>query len=106
LKISCRKFNLHLCYSKPVLLVIELNNNLFQQETSMAHQKLACSLATTFLLCTSSVHAQSSTTLFGLVDLGLESANAGAGNVTRVQSGQWFGSRLGVRGSEDLGGGL
>jgi predicted porin len=49
--------------------------------------------------------AQSSVTLYGLMDLGVEYANAGQGRVLRQQSGQWFGSRLGFRAVEDLGGG-
>jgi general bacterial porin, GBP family len=86
-------------------------DNLHTRRLSMANQGIGRKTAFVFassLLCaySSGAVAQSSTTLFGLVDLGVESTSAGAGSVTRVQSGQWFGSRLGVRGSEDLGGGL
>jgi general bacterial porin, GBP family len=93
--------------------VIQNNNQhkLFNQETSMRQRTIGYKTAFLFaaaVLSTFSINvaAQSSTTLFGLVDLGVESANAGTGSIVRVQSGQWFGSRLGVRGSEDLGGGL
>jgi general bacterial porin, GBP family len=50
-------------------------------------------------------HAQSSVTLYGLLDLGLEVANPGSGRVYRVQSGQWYGSRIGFKATEDLGSG-
>lgn len=50
--------------------------------------------------------AQSSVTLYGVVDTFVEVASAGNGNVTRVSSGGAMGSRFGFRGTEDLGGGL
>lgn len=53
--------------------------------------------------------AQSSVTIYGIADTGVEYVNkqptAGA-HVTRVVSGAESGSRLGFRGTEDLGGGL
>lgn len=50
--------------------------------------------------------AQSSVTVYGIVDLFLESASAGNGRVTRIESGgRDGGSRLGFKGQEDLGGG-
>lgn len=57
----------------------------------------------------SSAYAQSSVTLYGVADVGIEFANhqKGAGNsVVRMQSGNLSGSRWGIRGAEDLGGGL
>lgn len=54
-----------------------------------------------------SVHAQSSNvTLYGIVDTGVELSNAGDGTKTRLISGGLYGSRWGLRGSEDLGNGL
>jgi predicted porin len=50
--------------------------------------------------------AQSTVTLYGVVDSYVELASAGNGNVTRVSSGGTAGSRFGFRGSEDLGNGL
>lgn len=50
-------------------------------------------------------NAQSSVTLYGIVDAFVQYAD-GADSQTRIQSGGLNGSRLGVRGSEDLGGGL
>ena len=51
-------------------------------------------------------YAQSSVTLYGIVDNGLEYQNAGAGAVVRGVSGGLFASRYGLKGSEDIGGGL
>ncbi|HVK95757.1 MAG TPA: porin [Noviherbaspirillum sp.] len=52
-------------------------------------------------------HAQSSVTVYGLVDMGLVAESGGAaGSVTKLTSGVTSGSRLGFRGQEDLGGGL
>jgi GBP family porin len=54
-----------------------------------------------------STWAQSSVTLYGIVDTAVERASNGSGvSVTRLVSGQGSASRLGFRGTEDLGGGL
>lgn len=53
--------------------------------------------------------AQTSVTLYGVADVGVEYANhlgAGDNSTVRMQSGNLSGSRWGLRGSEDLGGGL
>lgn len=50
-------------------------------------------------------HAQSSVTVYGLLDLGLAVENRGAGNVKQA-SNLAYPSRLGFRGTEDLGDGL
>src|SRR5262245_39183159 len=49
--------------------------------------------------------AQSSVTLYGVVDAFYQYATGG-NSINRLQSGGINGSRLGVRGAEDLGGGL
>jgi predicted porin len=49
--------------------------------------------------------AQSSVTLYGTLDTSIEVTNPGAGYVARMDSGAYRGSRWGVRGVEDLGGG-
>ncbi|MGF6484289.1 porin [Paraburkholderia sp. JPY419] len=56
----------------------------------------------------SAAHAQSSVTLYGIVDVGIEHINntTAGGGVTRMTSGNLSGSRWGMRGSEDLGGGM
>lgn len=56
-------------------------------------------------LCSGLAQAQSSVTLYGVVDLAVERVK-GATSVARVSSGQQQGSRWGLRGSEDLGGGM
>jgi predicted porin len=51
--------------------------------------------------------AQSSVALYGLVDLGLSRIDdVGGRGVTQMRSGNAFSSRWGMRGTEDLGGGL
>ena len=50
--------------------------------------------------------AQSAVTLYGVIDNGIEYQNPGSGAVTRAESGGLFASRYGLKGSEDIGGGL
>lgn len=55
----------------------------------------------------SAAHAQSSVTLYGLIDAGIMYTNNASGHALwQATSGNINGSRFGVRGSEDLGGGL
>ncbi|HEY8605654.1 MAG TPA: porin [Noviherbaspirillum sp.] len=53
-------------------------------------------------------HAQSNVTIYGIVDIGIAREDNGnaAGSVWRLDSGIQSGSRIGFRGTEDLGGGL
>lgn len=53
-----------------------------------------------------SAQAQSDVALYGLIDLGLGHYRAGGSSQTTVDSGQDAPSRFGLRGREDLGGGL
>jgi len=52
--------------------------------------------------------AQSSVTIYGVVDASISNNNGGVagGSVTKLDSGSQSGSRLGFKGTEDLGGGL
>ncbi len=50
--------------------------------------------------------AQSNVTVYGVVDTFLAHGKTGSAKLTGVQSSGWTGSRLGFRGSEDLGNGL
>lgn len=50
-------------------------------------------------------HAQSSVTLFGVIDAVIDISKQGNGLLVREQSGGTMGSRWGLQGSEDLGGG-
>ena len=52
------------------------------------------------------VQAQSSVTLYGVADANISSAKGGTNRLTSIESGGLNGSRFGLRGSEDLGGGL
>lgn len=62
-------------------------------------------LAVAALAATSGVFAQSSVTLYGVVDASLEAVK-GEDTVTRVQSGNLVSSRVGIKGQEALGDGL
>ncbi|MBP0619332.1 porin [Cupriavidus consociatus] len=65
-----------------------------------------------WLACTGAAHAQSSVTLYGVADIGIEfvnnrpTAQGGSASQFRMQPGNQSGSRFGLRGIEDLGGGL
>ena len=50
--------------------------------------------------------AQTNVTMYGVVDAGLVRADNGQQKVTKLDSGIYSGSRLGFKGTEDLGGGL
>lgn len=54
----------------------------------------------------SGAQAQSSVTVYGLLDLSVAVEKNGAGTLRSVESGVYQGSRLGFRGKEDLGSGL
>ncbi|MGI4983502.1 MAG: porin [Janthinobacterium lividum] len=71
---------------------------------------LVASLAT---LAAGSAHAQSSVTLYGVIDAGVAYVHNAQGTggrndstLVRFSSGNTFGSRWGLKGTEDLGGGL
>jgi len=69
-------------------------------------RKLAAVLLTSGCVA-QTVHAQSSVTLYGIVDAGLTyNSNSGGHSLTALTSGNGMGNRFGVRGREDLGGGL
>jgi predicted porin len=50
--------------------------------------------------------AQTNVTIYGVVDIGIAREDNGVAKTTRLDSGMQSGSRLGFKGSEDLGGGL
>ena len=62
-------------------------------------------LAIAALAATSGAFAQSSLTIYGVLDASLERINADKG-ITRVSSDNLSSSRLGFKGTEDIGGGL
>ena len=71
----------------------------------------AAGATTVLALATTVAHAQSSVTLYGIVDAGIAYTNnvdkgAASGSLFQATSGNINGSRFGLRGNEDLGGGL
>jgi len=75
-------------------------------------KKFPAAVAVTAALAASAAHAQSSVTLYGLIDAGLMYTNnvktsaTAHGALFQATSGNINGSRFGLRGAEDLGGGL
>ncbi|MCP3725109.1 porin [Paraburkholderia sp. CNPSo 3272] len=74
-------------------------------------KKIRLTLAASGLVAAATVHAQSSVTLYGLIDAGLMYTNnvkkgTAQGALWQATSGNINGSRWGLRGAEDLGGGL
>lgn len=63
---------------------------------------VACLIASS---ATGTVFAQSSVTLYGVIDTAIDISNNGYGTLTRMGPGGSVGSRLGLTGKEDLGGG-
>ncbi|RQT95298.1 porin [Burkholderia cenocepacia] len=69
--------------------------------------KLRIAAAAAVAVLSAPVFAQSSVTLYGLIDEGIDyTNNVGGKHVYELQSGFVQGSRWGLRGTEDLGGGL
>ncbi|PKO55512.1 MAG: porin, partial [Betaproteobacteria bacterium HGW-Betaproteobacteria-21] len=72
-------------------------------------QKKLIALAVAGLM-SAPVFAQSNVTIYGIVDMGYKNlgnnVNSAVGNRSAIDSGQYSGSRLGFRGTEDLGNGL
>ncbi len=71
--------------------------------------KVACAVAGSVLLA-ANAHAQSSVTLYGVIDEGIDYVgNSGGKSLWRMRDGTYdgvYGSRWGLKGNEDLGGGL
>lgn len=63
-------------------------------------------LATLASLAAGSAHAQSSVTLYGLVDAALAHGSGSVSDKTQLKGSGYNSSHFGMRGSEDLGGGL
>lgn len=71
-------------------------------------QPILKAAATTALgLFASMAHAQSSVTLYGIVDAGIAyNSNQGGHSIVYAATGNQFGDRWGLKGNEDLGGGM
>ncbi|MDB5761056.1 MAG: porin [Herminiimonas sp.] len=61
---------------------------------------------TVFSAFAGAASAQTNVTVYGLVDIGITRENNGVNSITRMDSGNFYGSRIGFKGTEDLGGGL
>ncbi len=89
-----------LLYGYPLTIYLKQNYKGIPMKTTT----LALAL---FGACAGPACAQSSVTVYGIVDVALvRETGAAAGSSTKVTSGVGTGSRLGFRGTEDLGGGL
>ncbi|PUA19516.1 porin [Glaciimonas sp. PCH181] len=73
-----------------------MNKKLFQSLAIAAPISLIAGIAA----------AQSNITIYGIIDASISRESNGAGAVTKMEPGVFNGSRLGFKGSEDLGGGL
>jgi len=70
-------------------------------------KKIRIALAVSVALAATAAHAQTSVTLYGLIDAGITyTNNVGGSSRVALASGNISGSRFGLRGTEDLGGGL
>lgn len=71
------------------------------------HTRSKTTLALALLALAGAASAQTSLTLFGVVDVGVRHASTdGVGHINSVMSGSYSSARYGFRGQEDLGGGL
>src|SRR5450830_1821378 len=75
------------------------------KETTMKKIALCLGLATTYTAIPVA-HAQSSVDVYGLMDAALVQESGGIGKISKLTSGVSAGSRLGLRGTEDIGNGL
>lgn len=77
------------------------------EETQPMKNPIAFAIVSLTGFALSPAHAQSSVTLYGIVDTGFARIDDAQGNgSTQLRSGNAYTSRLGFRGAEDLGGGL
>jgi predicted porin len=89
-------------FSHPICT--DLNHTFLLKDKPMKKSLLALAVLSAF---TGIAYAQTSITVYGIVDAGIVSERGGpAGTVTKLTSGVQSGSRLGFRGTEDLGRGL
>lgn len=80
-------------------------NGFKQTNVGMSANRLALAVLAA-LAAGAPARAQSNVTVFGILDTYVDASHAGDRGAVRVQSGAISGSRLGFRGSEDLGDGL
>jgi predicted porin len=67
---------------------------------------MKCATSFVLVLCAGAAHAQSTLTLYGIAETGINYvSNANGGRQFNMVSGEWYGSRFGLKGTEDLGAG-
>jgi predicted porin len=93
---------------RPSTWATKISQSVDKESVDMKMKLFAAAVAA---LAAGGAYAQSSVTLYGVVDAGVEYQNhqpgvAGSHDVVRLNSGNMSGSRWGLRGVEDLGGGL
>lgn len=83
------------------------NPNISKQRDNMRSIHHPTLIAVALACLAGSAMAQSNVTIYGLVDVGLvHDGGQPGGSITKLSSGVFNGSRWGLRGREDLGGGL
>ena len=99
---DCRRYSPPVCCSAGGAARLISLTKKRHTETSMRKSLVAIALACAF----PAAYAQSSVTVYGILDAGFEALDAGDTTAYRVQgAGMWSGNRFGFRGSENLGGG-
>ena len=90
---------------EPQQISLNPDSNLLKTRDNM--KKLTFAAAAALSLVSASTMAQSTVTLYGLIDAAVSvTTKQPGGSITRVEAGQLATSRWGIRGSEDLGGGM
>src|SRR6516225_900911 len=93
---------------RPNTWATKISQSVDKESVDMKMKLFAAAVAA---LAAGGAYAQSSVTLYGVVDAGVEYSNhaqtsSSSHDVVRLNSGGMSGSRWGLRGVEDLGGGL
>jgi predicted porin len=101
-----RIISAHCRIFQATLPIIKLGDKTLKQENYTFRGVTVLAGALTSLAAAAQSNVGSNVTLYGIADAGVEVSNAGKGTLARVISGGLMGSRWGLRGSEDLGGGL
>lgn len=76
------------------------------ENTTMKKPLLALIALSALGAWSGSAMAQTNVTIYGVVEMAIQHENDGRVSRTALDSGQFYGSRIGFKGSEDLGGGL
>lgn len=88
-----------------VILINKFSSYLANEKSKTCSRILGLAMGTFFASSSSLALAQSSVTIFGVVDVGVTVAKSGSNRLNALNSSQGKTSLLGLRGTEDLGGG-